>query len=71
MTIPEGANVLKPRPITNLATDLIAAATDGGHLLLFPVSDLPLLSKGKGNKIIQIPSAKAGKTKETVVAITT
>jgi topoisomerase-4 subunit A len=28
-------------------------------MLLFPVGDLPQLSKGKGNKIISIPSAQA------------
>jgi topoisomerase-4 subunit A len=30
-------------------------------MLMFPVSDLPELSKGKGNKIINIPSAEAAK----------
>lgn len=28
---------------------------------MFPVSDLPQLSKGKGNKIINIPSAEAAR----------
>ncbi|MBN0639424.1 hypothetical protein JTM28_36780, partial [Pseudomonas aeruginosa] len=30
-----------------------------GRMLMFPVSDLPQLSKGKGNKIISIPAAEA------------
>lgn len=30
-------------------------------MLMFPVSDLPQLSKGKGNKIINIPSAEAAR----------
>src|SRR3546814_19185706 len=36
-------------------------------LLAFPVSELPELDKGKGNKIIEIPKAKRGT--EHVVAI--
>ena len=36
-------------------------------MLLFPIKDLPQLSKGKGNKIINIPSAKA-KAREEVVS---
>jgi len=30
-----------------------------GRMLLFPLKDLPSLGKGKGNKLINIPSAKA------------
>jgi topoisomerase-4 subunit A len=35
---------------------LVAVATTSGRLLLFPLSDLPVLSKGKGNKLINIPA---------------
>ena len=43
------------------------AVTSAGHLLAFPVSELPELDKGKGNKLIDIPKAKLGT--ERVVAI--
>ncbi|MCL1624333.1 DNA topoisomerase IV subunit A [Moraxella sp. Tifton1] len=33
---------------------LVAALTNTGHLLIFPLSDLPSLTKGKGNKIISL-----------------
>ena len=36
----------------------IAAITNIGKLLVFPISELPELSRGKGNKIIGIPKAK-------------
>ena len=42
-------------------------ATSAGHLLAFPVSELPELDKGKGNKLIDIPKAKLGT--ERVVAV--
>jgi topoisomerase-4 subunit A len=36
-------------------------------LLIFPVGELPVLSKGKGNKIIQIPPKRAAAGKELLV----
>jgi topoisomerase-4 subunit A len=42
-------------------SDMLLAITTAGRMLMFPVSDLPQLSKGKGNKIINIPSAEAAK----------
>ena len=40
-------------------SDMLLAITAAGRMLMFPVSDLPQLSKGKGNKIISIPAAEA------------
>ena len=62
-----GARVLQPAPVANPETDRIVAVTSAGHLLAFPISELPELDKGKGNKIIDIPKAKLGT--ERVVAI--
>ncbi len=53
-----GANLLAPVPVTDPATDLVAAITSAGHLLVFPIAELPELDKGKGNKLIQIPPAR-------------
>jgi topoisomerase IV subunit A len=49
----------------------VAAATDGaeGRLLVFPVSDLPELAKGRGNKLFNIPAARAGSRAELVVGV--
>ena len=62
-----GARVLQPAPVATVDADRIVAVTSAGHLLAFPVSELPELDKGKGNKIIEIPKAKRGT--EHVVAI--
>ena len=37
-------------------------------MLLFPIRDLPRLGNGKGNKIINIPTARA-KTREELMSI--
>ena len=67
ITLPEGAQVLKPAPIQN-DSDLLAVVTLQGRLLIFPVADLPALARGKGNKLIQIPSADLAAGTDHVVA---
>ncbi|MDX1251034.1 MAG: DNA topoisomerase IV subunit A [Gammaproteobacteria bacterium] len=70
LSLPEGARVLPPALVKQPGSDLVAAVTNTGHLLIHPLSELPVLAKGKGNKIIGIPSAKAEAREEFVVAIT-
>jgi topoisomerase-4 subunit A len=62
--------VLPPVPVPGTALDRVAAATTSGHLLVFPAADLPALNRGKGNKIIGIPTARAKIRDEYVAAIT-
>ena len=71
LSIPAGAKVGIPCPISDLENDLIVAINSAGHMLSFPVSDLPELSRGKGNKIIGIPSAKfkAGEEEMSCIAV--
>ncbi|MCK7594135.1 DNA topoisomerase IV subunit A [Pseudomarimonas salicorniae] len=58
LTVPAGAEVLAPSAVTDPDTDVLVSITSGGHLLVFPLTELPELDKGKGNKLIQIPPAK-------------
>ena len=58
ISLPENAHVMPPLVIEN-ESDMLLAITAAGRMLMFPLSDLPQLSKGKGNKIINIPSAEA------------
>ncbi len=69
LTVPEGAKVLTPVPVP-AGFELLAVATLQGRLLIFPALDLPELSKGKGNKLIQIPSADWLSGKDAVLAVT-
>jgi topoisomerase-4 subunit A len=66
VTLPQGAEVITPSTIGDLESDEILAITNQGRMLLFPIKDLPQLGKGKGNKIINIPSAKAKAREEFV-----
>ena len=67
LSLSEGARVLQPAAVADVAADRIVAVTSAGHVLAFPLSELPELDKGKGNKLIEIPKAKRGT--EQVVAI--
>ncbi|MEX4603342.1 DNA topoisomerase IV subunit A [Haemophilus influenzae] len=58
ISLPENAKVLKPKTLIN-STELVVAITSAGRMLIFPAQDLPVLSKGKGNKIVTIPAANA------------
>ncbi|MBI6548842.1 DNA topoisomerase IV subunit A [Xenorhabdus lircayensis] len=59
ITLPENAKVMLPLEINNEQDDMLLAITKAGRMLMFPVADLPQLSKGKGNKIVSIPAAQA------------
>jgi topoisomerase-4 subunit A len=63
------AEILQPALVTDLTKDWIVSVTSGGHLLAFPISELPELDKGKGNKLIQIPPAKLKSGDERVIAV--
>lgn len=67
MSLPENAKVMAPIELNNEKEDLLLAITKAGRMLLFPVSDLPQLSKGKGNKIINITGAQAASGEDLLV----
>lgn len=64
LKLSKGAKPLAPRLISDLESQYLAAITNEGRLLLFPIADLPQLPRGKGNKIINIPSAKFASREE-------
>jgi len=68
LKVPKGARVLPPQRVMNHDEDWIAAVTNKGHMLTFMIGELPLMGKGKGVKIINIPGAKVAKREEYVVA---
>lgn len=67
---PKGGKVLAPRMVNDYKKDLIVAISNEGRMLIFPLAELPRLAKGKGNKIISIPSARVAERVEFVVALT-
>lgn len=68
--LPSGGKLLSPQSVTDYENDRVAAVTNEGRLLLFPIKDLPQMGRGKGNKIISIPAARVTTREEFVIAVT-
>ena len=66
LTLPKNARVLSPAVISQEADSLVVVATNEGRMLVFPLAELPELARGKGNKLIGIPSARAAAREEFV-----
>ena len=71
LRLPKGSVLLPAVMIQDYDSDRIVSVTNEGRMLMFPLSQLPRLAKGKGNKIINIPSARVAERIEFVVAMTT
>lgn len=69
LKLSDNAVVLKPRLVDKLETDLLAVITNTGQLLIFSIKELPELPRGKGNKMLNIPSSKFKKSEEYIADI--
>lgn len=69
LNVPTGAQVRSPVAIRSVYDEAIAAVTSEGYLLVTPLKELPQLSRGKGNKIINIPSKRLKYGDESMAAI--
>ncbi|MDH5409575.1 MAG: DNA topoisomerase IV subunit A, partial [Gammaproteobacteria bacterium] len=70
LKVPPGAKVLPPVLVEDMENHWVAASTSEGHLLIHHIDELPQLPRGKGVKIINIPSPRLKKREEYVTAIT-
>ncbi len=68
--VPIGAKILPPVPVNDMETDWVAMTSSDGHLLFHHIAELPQMPKGKGIKIINIPSAKLKTGEESATAMT-
>ena len=71
LTVPGGASVLPPRLVRKGEDVWLAAISSDGRMLVFSLSDLPELNKGKGNKILEIPPKRLRDGEESMVAVAT
>ena len=69
ITLPNKSKVMKIVMIEDLEGQYVAVATNRGRLLIFPITELPILSKGKGNKLIQIPATDLTARKELITGL--
>ena len=68
LNLPENAQVLAPAPVPS-ADSLIAVVSSEGKLLAFPVSEVPEMPRGKGNRLYDIPGKKASARSELMTAV--
>lgn len=54
----ERGGMMPPTVLHDIEQELIAVVSSDGRLLIFPATELPLLSRGKGNKLIGINAKK-------------
>lgn len=69
LSVPEGGRVLPPGLIEDAGNTQLVAVTNDGRMLVFPVTELPVLAKGKGNKIIGIQSSRLQSREEYMIAV--
>lgn len=55
LSVPKGFSAMKPQPIISLNEAHVVCVTTAGYMLVFPLTEIPELNKGKGNKMINIP----------------
>jgi len=71
VSVPAGAELLPPVLVDDASNDLLVTISSDGYLLAFPLSEVPELARGKGNKLINIPPPKLKSGDLRVVAVTT
>lgn len=69
LKLPTNAKMLPPRHCTGGPGELVICVTNTGRLLVFSIVDLPQLNRGKGNKLMQIPGAKAASHEEYLLDV--
>ena len=68
--MPRGASPWSRAAGKDMPSVQVGPVSSAGHFLVIRASELPVLPRGKGLKIINIPSAKLKAREEYVVAVT-
>ncbi len=66
LSVPKGSFALTPKPIVSSENAYIAVVSNTGYLLIFRLAELPQLTKGKGNKLMNIIAGKVATREEFV-----
>lgn len=69
LTLKDGQKALRAKRVTSIENHYLAVTSNLGHLLIFPLSDLPQMSKGKGNKLMSLSTPKTNEQAERVVDV--
>ena len=68
LKVPDGFTALVPSSVSEYQTDSLAVVTSAGYLAIYAASELPELGRGKGVKVINIPSKLLKSGDEYVVS---
>ena len=69
ISLPGDSKPVAPAIIGSVEADTVVCVTSEGYLLAFPLTDLPALAKGKGNKLINIPPKRLKAGEEHMVGM--
>jgi len=69
ISIPKGGQILPPIANVNAEAALVVAISNEGRMLAFPLSELPELARGKGNRIINIPTSRLQAREEFMLTV--
>ena len=69
LTVPKGTRALAPSRVPQCAGIMVAAASNEGRLLIFDLDELPVMTRGKGNKILSIPTKRAAAGEEWMAGV--
>ena len=58
MSVPKGGVTNQPSLVTDIKHEYVASISNEGRMLIFPLSELPVLGRGKGVKMMSIPKAR-------------
>ena len=69
LSLPGDSGPVEPAIVHSNEVDTAVCVTSDGYLLAFPLADLPELSKGKGNKLINIPPKRLKAGEEFMIGM--
>jgi topoisomerase-4 subunit A len=69
LTVPKDGLAIAPAQVISAEEGFIAAVSSTGRMLVMDMEEFPVLGKGKGLKIMQIPPAKLKAREEYMVAV--
>jgi topoisomerase-4 subunit A len=69
ISLPAGAVPLAPAPLDAQSSTTVVCVTSDGYMLAFPLTEVPELAKGKGNKLINVPPRRLRSGEESVVGL--
>jgi topoisomerase-4 subunit A len=69
LSVPKGGSALMPVVVKEDVELQVVALTNQGRMLVFPLSEVPELSRGKGNKLINIPTPAFKAREEYMISV--